>query len=1245
MRKMKIIMIVTLVIVGIEILSLAYIPHGDISSTFEIKLIDGGVYLLKDNEKILLSWKNQSVSDMEKIEYGGHTYVLYTLARCDSSYFISNENGWSEPRVVGGSYPSIHIDAQGIFISSSKGHRPWIYYRINGIWNRKEFDIPYSTISTLWGDGSTLIAAWYGNKSVWLSKFSQGVFSKPTKIITTQYPVREITLKGHILSLKEESIDSWIYKNYSTQNYYDWYLVDEKVVPKDSSEPTPIKNYATDVTRGYAKWTFMVYMDGDNNLASASDDDLQEMMEGYDDSAIGTVNLIVLWDKDGNGDTKLIKVYHGGYDDISSSASWMSSEMDMGNPNTLINFVEWTVKNYPAEHYFLDLWNHGGDYWGAIVDDTSSNHLSLGNLKYAAQSIVDRIGRPIDIWGYDACLMNAGADNYQIKIGANIIVASEHTEGDDGWDYKAIISGLTANPSMSPEEYAYYFVEHVDDENIKSSVVTMTAINTTLWDFWFMETYNQLSQAIRQKAGTNNTEIRNAFSSAVSADSRYWSDGKDVGDLAKQLLNYVNDPNITYWANRLLENASNSVINYFDVDTHGRKIIMAETIDPSKASSSYSIFKYTQWDEMLNQVYNLGEDDTNQIPLCQIDSPINGFSVYRGQEVQIKGKASDVDGSIQRVEIKIDRGDWLIANGTSSWNYSLNTSTMSLGKHYIFVRSFDGDFYSRSSYITINIQLPPTPDLTISSEDISFNTSFPKMGDLINISFKVRNVGELNASNVSAGIYLDFENNYYRIGRVELGNISVGESVLGSFIWNTSGIFGEHKIIIKVDDENVIKENNEENNYAEREIFIYSAPSPPQNPTAIGKNNSIILRWDTPYFNGGVEIISYKIYRGEREGEETLIATLSANVHSYIDYNITPLQKYYYYLTALNSIGESERSEEISAMADNIPPFIEINSPQEGYATNNTSVNIIWRGVDEESGINHYEIKWDDNQWIDVGRANNFTLYLSEGLHKISVKAIDNASNWNISAINLTIDQTPPFIRIISPSNNSFLNSTDIRLIINVSDSLSGIQQSRARIDNGSWINITSDNSILHTSPGEHWIIVKSLDNAGNQVMKKLRIIVDVSPPQIVSSLPSQVNIRYNPLIINWSARDNYGIDHFEIRINEGPWIDIGKKNTYIIHNPSEGNYTITIKAFDLAGNYEVITKIVKCIYDSDWDGIPDSQDAFPANPREWKDSDGDGMGDNEDPFPNINNYILIYGTITAIIVGIALWALKKFKK
>ena len=46
---------------------------------------------------------------------------------------------------------------------------------------------------------------------------------------------------------------------------------------------------------------------------------------------------------------------------------------------------------------------------------------------------------------------------------------------------------------------------------------------------------------------------------------------------------------------------------------------------------------------------------------------------------------------------------------------------------------------------------------------------------------------------------------------------------------------------------------------------------------------------------------------------------------------------------------------------------------------------------------------------------------------------------------------------------------------------------------------------------------------------------------------------------------------------------------------------------------------------DSDGDGVPDDQDAFPNDPTETVDSDNDGIGDNSDPLPNdpSNGHIL----------------------
>ena len=61
--------------------------------------------------------------------------------------------------------------------------------------------------------------------------------------------------------------------------------------------------------------------------------------------------------------------------------------------------------------------------------------------------------------------------------------------------------------------------------------------------------------------------------------------------------------------------------------------------------------------------------------------------------------------------------------------------------------------------------------------------------------------------------------------------------------------------------------------------------------------------------------------------------------------------------------------------------------------------------------------------------------------------------------------------------------------------------------------------------------------------------------------------------------------------------------------------------------------------WDSDNDGIPDSKDAFPFDPTEWKDTDGDGIGDNKDSDKNNDGFpddkVFVSGVLTPGSTGL----------
>ena len=117
-----------------------------------------------------------------------------------------------------------------------------------------------------------------------------------------------------------------------------------------------------------AKWTFMVYLDADNDLEPFGILDFNEM-EKVGSSA--EVNIIVQMDRisgydNSNGNwtgTKRYKITKDSNTDlISSTVIQDMGEVNMGDPASLTSFIDWATTNYPAANYALVLWDHGGGW-------------------------------------------------------------------------------------------------------------------------------------------------------------------------------------------------------------------------------------------------------------------------------------------------------------------------------------------------------------------------------------------------------------------------------------------------------------------------------------------------------------------------------------------------------------------------------------------------------------------------------------------------------------------------------------------------------------------------------------------------------------------------------------------------------------------------------------------------------------------------------------------------------------------
>jgi hypothetical protein len=252
------------------------------------------------------------------------------------------------------------------------------------------------------------------------------------------------------------------------------------------------------------KWTFMVYLAGDNNLDASGVGDLDEMKEV---GSTRDINVIAQFDRAGAlGETRRYYIRKSG--SIEDDALQSLGETNTGDPATLLDFIKWGIAGYPAERYALVLWNHGQgwddtDIYGGskfraihrlargrirhslfrtsvhstlaaaarpgvaraiLLDDDAKDFLDNLEMKQVLAAVRKLLHRKLDVLGMDACLMSMAEVCYQVRGSVQFTVGSEETEPGEGWPYAQVLGGLAGKPGMAGEEFSALIV----DEYLKS---------------------------------------------------------------------------------------------------------------------------------------------------------------------------------------------------------------------------------------------------------------------------------------------------------------------------------------------------------------------------------------------------------------------------------------------------------------------------------------------------------------------------------------------------------------------------------------------------------------------------------------------------------------------------------------------------------------------------------------------------------------------------------------------------------
>jgi len=323
---------------------------------------------------------------------------------------------------------------------------------------------------------------------------------------------------------------------------------------------------------GDGDWTVLVFLNADNDLEPYGILNMNQMEKV---GSTSRMKIVVQMDRSpgydsSNGNWTTTRRYLVTKDNdpniINSQMLEDMGEVDMGDPDTLREFIRWGQENYPSTNYCLVIWNHGSGWRSASTycptvtknvsfDDTSNTSIKTTDLSYALSGIPE----PIDLIAFDASLMQMLEVAYELRNSARLLVGSEESPPGDGYVYDRWLSKLAASPGMGAAELGMviaqeYVNSYAGRYPVTQSVVELSNISKVA------KAADDFAAAVIPHAASKSAALRIARSSAQSYSSDYFN-YKDLVDYASIVNQLIPDENISA-AYRQLQSAMESAVIY-----------------------------------------------------------------------------------------------------------------------------------------------------------------------------------------------------------------------------------------------------------------------------------------------------------------------------------------------------------------------------------------------------------------------------------------------------------------------------------------------------------------------------------------------------------------------------------------------------------------------------------------------------------------------------------------------------------
>jgi hypothetical protein len=258
---------------------------------------------------------------------------------------------------------------------------------------------------------------------------------------------------------------------------------------------------------------------------------------------------------------------------------------------------------------------------------------------------------------------------------------------------------------------------------------------------------------------------------------------------------------------------------------------------------------------------------------------------------------------------------------------------------------------------------------------------------------------------------------------------------------------------------------------------------------------------------------------------------------------------------------------------DTTPPSVSITEPLGGTYPR-SYIRVKWNAFDDLSGLGNLVLSVDDGPLIDILSKDHHSLFLTSGIHIISIVAHDKAGLYDESNVTVNIPGTEDILTIDHPKKNGYYSETTHQMAWSVKPYFEPVALKLTVDGNESDLLPTARYLTKDFQEGEHTMRVDIVDDDDLTFGKTLNFVIDKTPPEIFVNSPLPNSILSNSLVtFNFSVSDNYRIAKVEARIDNGPYEDVtglGKITEFL----SEGERILNIRAFDKAGLETNITML-----------------------------------------------------------------------